>query len=294
MNSPGWSASATPTPSPTPIILSQTFSYTGSAETFTIPAIGAGNLLVTIEAWGGEGGNAGGPAWPGGLGAYIKGTFELQSGQVLDVVVGRQGMNGDLAGGGGGGSGVSSGGTALVVAGGGGGAHRAFPCIFEIGPGGTDEERREEWRRVVEVVGCPPSDAVAPIFGEGAASVVGDGSDTLLSRGGKGSLVLTGSTGESGLCFGPVAGVFGLGGGGGTCPINPSDPSLVGGGGGGGYFGGIGGGRGPGGGGGSFNGGWNQSNRPPGLRYLDFEGSIRPLWRGNGQVRITTGFTSQN
>ncbi|WKZ75418.1 MAG: HYR domain-containing protein [Vicingaceae bacterium] len=101
----------------------QTFNYTGSAQTFTVPA---GVTKITIEAWGaqGQGGN-------GGLGGYVKGDLVVTPGQTLNIYVGGQdGYNGGGLGhaatprNGGGASDVRVGGTTLndrvIVAGGGG------------------------------------------------------------------------------------------------------------------------------------------------------------------------------
>jgi hypothetical protein len=84
-----------------------TFNYTGSLQTFTVPSC---VTSITIETYGAQGGTASyGPPPPGGLGAYIKGTFAVTPGQVLNIMVGRMGLNGtggcgDLNGGGGGGT----------------------------------------------------------------------------------------------------------------------------------------------------------------------------------------------
>lgn len=106
---------------------------TGTIQTFTVPttgdyeieAIGAtgGSSTLTPNAWGNL-----------GLGAVMKGTFPLQQGNQLKIMVGKQGFSGGLsnpvhlasAGGGGGGTFVvMSPGTqlshVLIVAGGGGG-----------------------------------------------------------------------------------------------------------------------------------------------------------------------------
>ncbi|GIK69385.1 MAG: hypothetical protein BroJett020_06800 [Bacteroidota bacterium] len=117
----------------------QTFSYTGSTQTFTVPA---GVTKITIEAWGaqGQGGN-------GGLGGYVKGDLTVTPGQVLNIYVG--GKNGYNGGGlghaavlrnGGGASDVRVGGTALanrvIVAGGGGGGGQTDVGNHQGGHGG--------------------------------------------------------------------------------------------------------------------------------------------------------------
>jgi Glycine rich protein len=113
----------------------QTFSYTGAAQTFTVPA---GVTLVTVDAVGAAGGSAGGTA---GLGEEIQATLTVTPGDVLNVFVGGTGGNGFGGGssgfngggigkgGGGGASDIRIGGTTItptdyrvIVAGGGGGA----------------------------------------------------------------------------------------------------------------------------------------------------------------------------
>ena len=68
---------------------SQTFNYTGTAQTFTAPVSGT----YTLEAWGAQGGND--PSNPnaifGGRGGYAKGDVYLNAGQTIQVYVGQQG-----------------------------------------------------------------------------------------------------------------------------------------------------------------------------------------------------------
>lgn len=105
------------------------FSGTGTVQTYVVPV--TGNYI--IEAAGAEGGPAAGR---GGKGARIKGAFNLTQGEVLRIVVGRQGAPGSTSpkstGGGGGGSFVWKSDVALplpakpmLVAGGGGGGASA-------------------------------------------------------------------------------------------------------------------------------------------------------------------------
>ncbi len=108
----------------------QTFNYTGSAQTWTVPT---GVTSITIVAKGGQGGNGDGGA--GGLGATMQGDFTVTPGTDLTVVVGRAGTQTHNSGCGGGGSGVMNGTTPLIIAGGGGGA-----AMNEVGkPGLTTE-----------------------------------------------------------------------------------------------------------------------------------------------------------
>jgi hypothetical protein len=130
---------------------SQTFNYTGSAQTLTVPA---GVFSVSITANGAQGGlcNQGSyPAASGGLGGRAAGNLAVTPGQVLNIYVGGQGSHsgaggynggGSAAGSnygssGGGASGVRLGGTGLanrvIVAGGGGGGS----CGSWSSPGGS-------------------------------------------------------------------------------------------------------------------------------------------------------------
>ena len=60
-----------------------TFSYTGAAQSYTVPA---GINAVYLYMWG-----AGGGAGSGGPGAFVSGTYNVSPGQVLTVVVGKRG-----------------------------------------------------------------------------------------------------------------------------------------------------------------------------------------------------------
>ncbi|MBK8329405.1 MAG: T9SS type A sorting domain-containing protein [Bacteroidetes bacterium] len=100
---------------------SQTFNYTGSIQTFTVPA---GVTSITMEARGAQGGSINvNCVASGGLGARMIGDVAVTPGEVISVLVGQQGFtNGADAGGGGGSFVVRTGNIPLVVAGGGGGA----------------------------------------------------------------------------------------------------------------------------------------------------------------------------
>jgi PKD repeat protein len=124
-NSSGCSASATQNIS---IINcppgSQTLSFTGNIQTFTVPACVSS---ITIDARGAQGGsNQDGNT--GGLGARIQGTLSVTGGETIQVLVGEKGQDGIQqayfrSGGGGGGTYLwrSSGNQLLIAAGGGGG-----------------------------------------------------------------------------------------------------------------------------------------------------------------------------
>lgn len=108
---------------------SQMFGYTGTIETWVVPA---GVTSATIHVEGASGGDSNNNGHVGGLGAFATGTFPLTPGSTLQLLVGGVGENwGGIgnwhAGTGGGGSFVAVGtnvatSAAMIVAGGGGGA----------------------------------------------------------------------------------------------------------------------------------------------------------------------------
>jgi cysteine-rich repeat protein len=127
---------------------------TGAIQTFVIPA---GVVQVTIEAKGASGGDCFNTGDPGGFGGVARGTFGVDPGDQLQILVGEAGMNWEgignwHAGSGGGASYVSLGANLgasapLIVAGGGGGASQGGPgedagatvTLSGSGAGGTDE-----------------------------------------------------------------------------------------------------------------------------------------------------------
>lgn len=122
---------------------SESFTYTGSAQTWTVPS---GVQSVQIETWGAQGGGSGGAT--GAKGGYAKGTLTVTPGETLSIYVGGAGKGGSSSAqaaggwngggyawqydgssygaGGGGATDVRQGGSALanrkIVAGGGGGS----------------------------------------------------------------------------------------------------------------------------------------------------------------------------
>ena len=136
---------------------SQTFNYTGSVQTWTVPA---GVCSLTVECWGAQGWSG---TNQGGLGGYAKATFPVSSGETVSIYVGQQGpavpansysqnaFNGggrgyswnsaSEAGSGGGASDVRLGGQTLnhrvVVGGGGGGSTDNSNCTGGHGGGLT-------------------------------------------------------------------------------------------------------------------------------------------------------------
>ncbi len=125
---------------------SQTFAYTGSQQTFTVPPCAA---TITIECWGAQGGNT-----SGGLGGYSIGNLAVTPGDILYVYVGQAGSGPgsgetfggggsagfDYRGSGGGASDVRLGGAdisnRIIVAGGGGGSS-SDPCCSANAHGGA-------------------------------------------------------------------------------------------------------------------------------------------------------------
>ena len=116
---------------------SQTFSYTGSTQTFNVPAC---VTSVTIKVWGAGGGGGGHDGGSGGAtgggGAYSTVTKSVTPGDVLQVYIGQGGRAGSSAvtntgggataiGYGAGGSGGNAGGTGTSGGGGGGGGSSA-------------------------------------------------------------------------------------------------------------------------------------------------------------------------
>ena len=202
---------------------SQTFSYTGAQQTFTVPS---GVNTITIKAWGAQGGSEEiENRSAGGHGGYSTGSLSVNAGDALYIYVGQEGShssssnNSGLSGGwngggrggsayggpGGGASDVRSGGTALsnrvIVAGGGGG----FDAWYNNGGAGG---------------------GATGIAGNGVGTVPTGGTQ---SAGGTGG-TRNGNNGEDGS----------LGNGGSTAQYNGSTYTY-GGGGGGGYYGGGGG-----------------------------------------------------
>ncbi len=225
------------------IIPSQTFSYTGGIQSFTVPA---GINSITVDIYGAEGGP--GNMGDAGLGGRVEATISVTPGQVLEVFVGGQGApfggpggyngGGDGAtgsvsiydgGGGGGASDIRIGDTTLssriVIAGGGGG-------------GGTD--------------GCTGNGVAG---GDGGGLIGGNGqpgSGCNCNPSGAGGDQSAGGIAGTWACTGCNATDGSLGQGGNGNTSSSCGGTTGGAGGGGGYYGGGGGGLGAGGGGSSY------------------------------------------
>lgn len=194
----------------------QTFNYTGSPQTFTVPA---GVCSLYIECWGAQGwtGN-----FQGGLGGYSSGSLAVTSGQQLYVYVGGAGqvaignMNPQGGGWNGGGHGQNNG-TGNNVGGGGGASD--VRTVFNANP--MDMTSLQS-RIIVAGGGGGSTNNPGCFGGEGGGATGGTGG---------GSPPGTGGTQNAG---GSADGTFGQGGSGG-----PGMTPWNGGGGGGWYGGGV-------------------------------------------------------
>jgi hypothetical protein len=213
--------------------VTQTFSYTGAMQTFTVPN---GVTSITITATGAAGGGTSGGA--GGKGAAITGTFSAIPGHILNIIVGQLPTTaGSYGGGGGGGTYVwnSTASTLLIVGGGGGGG--SYNAIAGKNASVTTTPTATASGGGASGTGTLGGSAISS-EGGGGAGWTGNGANA--STGANGGLAPPTSTGGAKKSSGTIGG-FGGGGGG----------SYNGGGGGGGYAGGGGGKVSVGGGGGS-------------------------------------------
>lgn len=266
-----------------------TFNYTGSIESFTVPA---GVTMLNVAVYGAEGGGPvrsanGEPfnAFPG-LGAQMIGDVFVTPGDVLQILVGEKGKTNTQSSTGGGGSFVIGPNGPLVIAAGGGGAwtEGGTDAVFSDGQDGliSTNGGGSSFVNGVNYAGGDNGNGGGnqgpnPIWGAGSGGgYLTDGASTGTGNGGLS--FLNGGTGGD---AGTAGGNFGGYGGGGSHTNNGCCSA----GGGGGYSGGLGGGRVgfsgilAAGGGGSINTGINQNN-VPGARSAD------------GQVLISYSTTS--
>ncbi|MEU5434403.1 glycine-rich protein [Streptomyces sp. NPDC020719] len=221
-----------------------TFSYTGSAQSFTVPA----NVYsISVDAFGAQGQNGPEGGSTGGLGGEAQGQLAVTPGQVLQINVGGSGgfggsgaagAGGDRTvdgGAGGGASDVRKGGNGLserlVVAGGGGGGGNWIGSAVS-GAGGSGGG-------ISGTAGANGSDG-AQGGGAGTASAGGAGglgaNGAGTAAGGALGLAGTGGAGASGAGGGGGGGGWFGGGGGGGIMSSPSGTvGSAGGGGGSGY-----------------------------------------------------------
>ncbi len=263
--------------------VTQTFSYTGAVQTFTVPA---GVTSIDIDTRGAQGGGNGG----GGRGARMNATYSVTPGQVLNIVVGQQGLlqaggNAQNSSGGGGGSFVyTSAGPTLLVAAGGGGGKCNYSGSIPLNASSDGQITVNGANATSASYGVSGTGGTGGNGGNGGAipgpdfdSGGGTGwlsAGTSASTGGKNAPSWAGGNPFCGGGGGGCGGFGGFGGGGG------GGNDYGGGGGGGGYSGG-GGGADPahGGGGGSFSSGTAQAN-------------AAGFQLGDGQVIISYAATS--
>jgi hypothetical protein len=240
---------------------SQTFNNTstgpsGTIQTFTVPPCVSS---ITIDCRGARGGGN------GGNGARMIGTFAVNSGDQLSILVGQRGLDGPNSTGNGGGGGsfvVAANNTLLIAAGGGGGTghNNANGTYADIhGKTGTAGGVGQSTGGAGGTNGNGGGWASCGSCGSNGNAAGGGG---FLTNGGTQAPVFGGAAYLNGGAGGNSTG--GYGGGGGGTPVTYSCSSgNMGGSGGGGYSGGGGGAsncNAAGGGGGSFNSGTNQSN----------------------------------
>jgi hypothetical protein len=223
------------------------FSYTGSAQTWTVPA-GITSIQISMLGAGGAGGRAltGSTAFGGG-GGFVTGTLTVVPGDTLTIIVGQGGINDNVAnvrsnnyrfGGGASGAGNSSYGTYAWGSGGGRSAIRSSNTfyastvdILTAGAGGGG--------------GWEPSSSRGA-GGAGGGLTGGDGGGNSAGEEGKGGTQTAGGAGGGG----GEPGTPGIAFAGGFAELNSAGNSEAGGGGGG-YWGGGGAANNSGGGGGS-------------------------------------------
>jgi hypothetical protein len=257
------------------------FNYTGSMQSFTVPA---GVTSVTIDAYGAQGGTSTSGGFTGGLGARSQGDIAVTAGQVLDILVGQRGLDGTCGSGGGGGSFVVRSGAPLVIAGGGGGG---FYCTALGGVTGGNG-----------LTTTSGGDGIATPGRSASSGGTGGGGGYAYYGGGGGGFLGTGtsSTGGGGGAYPGAGGSPGGGFGGGGAYY----ASCCGGsGGGGGYSGGSGG---PsdgtaGGGGGSYNIGTSQTmtsgvHSGNGIVTITYTGGAGCVSGSRTAIRVTVNPTT--
>jgi hypothetical protein len=259
----------------------------GSIQTFNVPN---GVTLLTIDAYGAQGGSGNGGygstsygcycSSPGGLGAHIKGSFNVTPGDVIKILVGQAGggfggPHGNENGGGGGSFVVDQTTNTLLVAAGGGGGGPSLDygggCV-RTQADGNGQAGNNGSTPTCPQCGCSGGAGGAGGNGgtssgsiEGGAgggySGNGQAGGTHCSQAGGGLSYLNGGTGGLGnTCYDPSGGYNNSGGYGGGGGGMLGGPGAGGGYSGGGELGSWSGYSTWGGGGGSYNGGMNPTN----------------------------------
>jgi hypothetical protein len=198
---------------------SSTFTYTGSAQTFTVPACVSS---IQVDVYGGKGGNNG--TYLGGNGGRVQATIPVTPGEVLEIRVGALGVNTSVS-------------NPSVYNGGGGVFSYISGGTAGTGGGATDIRRAPYTNadRLV-VAGGGGGGGYVNIGGHGGGLTGQDGVFyfSFPNSGGKGGSQIAGGAAGVACCSCPTyttAGALAQGG-------NGSGDGAGGGGGGGGYFGG--------------------------------------------------------
>lgn len=251
---------------PSALTGSQQVAFTGTTFDWTVPT---GVYVVTVDAYGAEGGGFGGFGGAGGKGGHTRAVINVTPGEVLRAAVGGKGVAFNGAGTGGvtlSNSGATGGGATdirrtpygvgdrLVVGGGGGGGGNSSGGPTSSGPGGF-----------------------GGYSAGGNGTGYGGGFNPYGQGGGGGTQVGGGVGGLMYLVGTPQGGNGSVAQGGVGYGSGPGVPEVGGGGGGGGYYGGGGGGQAAGGGGGS-------SYAIPANLGVLFENGTQT---GNGYMSIT-------
>lgn len=223
----GTSGGAPPAPT-----VSQAYAYSGSAQTYTVPA---GISSATIELWGGAGGNGNYTtgAWSG-AGGYVKATFAVSPGDVLKFEVGGGGAGAmrNANGGAGGWPDGGSGAHGDAGDGGGGGSSRFYiNSILKAVAGGGGGSGGWSTPGVAGAGGGANGQSATGAGGTGGSATAG-GVDISQAT----------DVNKMGRSIVSFPGAQRLGGWGSTVGNNTTATSDDGGGGGGGYWGGGGGG----------------------------------------------------
>lgn len=219
-------------------VQTNTYSFTGSVQTFTVPSC---VTQITITCLGAEGVGVGNFGYIPGKGGAAYGVFNSFGGQVLRIYVGGQngyngGGSGQNGGNGGGASDVRLNGTAfadrIIVAGGGGGAGGDnWGCNSAPGHGGGGTPVGSNF------VGGGGGGGYTGCGTNGGNSG-GIGASGCHGGGGGGGGFVGGGTGADATCGGGTAGTGSLGLGGNSAISTQGCNSEGAGGGGGGYYGG--------------------------------------------------------
>lgn len=225
--------------SPTSVALaepgSQTFSYTGAQQIFTVPS---GVSTITIKAWGAQGGGepADGLWGDGGKGGYSTGDASVSPGSTIYIEVGQQGFSthSSYAYNGGGGGTATTGVVTMEGFSGGGATHVAKESgilstlssnvsnilLVAGGGGGAGGSQRSTWPQFIADGGA----------GGGSSGIDGSEGGASSRPGGDGGTQSAGGAGNAN----SISSSFGLGARSETYTNN----WIQGGGGGGGYYGG--------------------------------------------------------